>query len=107
MSDILEEIYRCLAAGGELVLAAIVEHHGSTPRTAGAKMIVYDGGASSGTIGGGAVEAAVIEAALKIFQTKQNALLHFDLSRAGQSGCTGSDLRRPGTDSAGIHFQFS
>jgi xanthine dehydrogenase accessory factor len=82
MSDILEEIYRCLAAGGELVLAAIVEHHGSTPRTAGAKMIVYDGGASSGTIGGGAVEAAVIEAALKIFQTKQNALLHFDLSRA-------------------------
>jgi len=42
------------------VLATIVRASGSTPRTAGARMIVRADGSSSGTIGGGAFEAMVV-----------------------------------------------
>jgi xanthine dehydrogenase accessory factor len=62
MNPIPETAARLLDEGRAIVLATIVSRHGSTPRTAGTRMIVTADGRIRGTIGGGLVEANVIEA---------------------------------------------
>ena len=47
------------------VLATIISQTGSTPRKAGARMLVYPNGSATGTIGGGAMEGAVIRRAVQ------------------------------------------
>lgn len=69
-----------------LVLATIVDKHGSGPRQAGAQMLVGAQGRLYGTVGGGAVEQAVVADA----QTLLRAPVHtdkktYDLSAADAS----------------------
>jgi len=56
-------IAELLAGSGRLALVTVVETKGSTPREAGAAMIVLPNGAFSGTIGGGALEWQALGAA--------------------------------------------
>ena len=71
-----------LERGEHCILATILRHEGSTPRTAGTKMIVRENGKIIGTIGGGLVEAEVIEAATEIFASRQARIKKFDLTGA-------------------------
>lgn len=48
------------------VLCIVVAARGSSPRKAGARMLVLDDGTTLGTIGGGAIEQRVIEQALEL-----------------------------------------
>ncbi len=66
-----------------LVLATVVASSGSAPRKAGARMLVSPEGLVRGTIGGGAVEAQVLEAAREILQSRIPAFGHFEL-KAGE-----------------------
>ena len=50
--------------GQSAVLCMVVEESGSTPRAAGASMIVYQSGRTEGTIGGGITEHRVTGKAL-------------------------------------------
>ena len=59
MRDVLESFLDEVRAGRRCGLATIVRASGSTPRTAGARMLVREDGSTFGTIGGGAFEAAV------------------------------------------------
>lgn len=65
--------------GTERALATIVRAVGSTPREAGARMVVYQDGRSTGTIGGGCGEAQVRQAALDVIDTGEPKLIHIDL----------------------------
>ena len=60
----MENLYGLVAEaidrGQTLALAVLVRAEGSTPREAGTKMVVYPDGRTAGTVGGGAMEAAVI-----------------------------------------------
>jgi xanthine dehydrogenase accessory factor len=56
-------IAELLECEGRLALVTIVETRGSTPREAGARMIVLASGGFSGTIGGGALEWQALGAA--------------------------------------------
>jgi xanthine dehydrogenase accessory factor len=58
--DLLAEAARCERLGLDAVLCTVVAAGGSTPRSVGARMIVYPDGCSRGTIGGGALEAEVV-----------------------------------------------
>lgn len=58
-----------LSTGQPVVCATIIATKGSTPRKAGAKMLVLPGGTCLGTIGGGCGEAAVKREALMLFDT--------------------------------------
>lgn len=64
--QIYEEIVRLKKARRPAALATVVESQGSVPRKAGAKMLVREDGTTLGTIGGGPVEAAVIDRALAV-----------------------------------------
>ena len=56
---LLAELSAALDAGRPVVVATIVASTGSVPRHPGAKMLVYADGTTSGTVGGGEVEAFV------------------------------------------------
>ncbi len=57
MRDVLEALLAELDRGRRAVLVTVVRSSGSTPRSAGARMLVRSDGTSVGTIGGGAFEA--------------------------------------------------
>ncbi|BDV44148.1 dehydrogenase [Geotalea uraniireducens] len=61
--DIYRELIRLAEAGIPAVLATIVETSGSSPRKAGAKLLVREDGTSCGSVGGGGVEQETIAAA--------------------------------------------
>lgn len=63
----------------EAALATIVSARGSTPREAGARMLIYRDGRFAGTIGGGCGEAEVRQAALDVIDTGVPKLVTIDL----------------------------
>lgn len=59
--DIYEEIVRLKKDGRSSALATIIQCIGSSPQKQGAKMLVRDDGSILGTLGGGCLEAEVIQ----------------------------------------------
>ena len=89
------EIYKKLAElknqAIDAALATIVETTGSTPRGAGAKMIICADGTSYGTVGGGCGENEVRSAALRcLLTTKAPELL--EVSLLDDLGTKGGDV---------------
>ncbi len=86
-----EAVFPRLAAmadqGEEGVLATVIRTSRSTPREAGSKMIVHPDGSVTGSIGGGAAEARVIEAAGEVMASGVCRVLDLDL--AGGLGVCG------------------
>jgi xanthine dehydrogenase accessory factor len=95
----MDTIYEAIAEAGRkreaVALATIVQTHGSTPRQVGTKMLIRPNGTSMGTIGGGALEAAIIEAAQEALSEGKSRLVHYGL-RADKHeedlGVCGGDL---------------
>ncbi|MCL1980547.1 MAG: XdhC family protein, partial [Proteobacteria bacterium] len=79
MKKILEQICISLGEGQDLVLVTIASQSGSTPRLAGAKMIVFRDGRTLGTVGGGLVEATAIREAAACFAGHRCLRRTFDL----------------------------
>jgi xanthine dehydrogenase accessory factor len=80
MSRLAQTICSLLAQGEELVVATILSHEGSTPRTAGTKMVIRSGGDSIATVGGGLVEAEVVKAADEVLRERRAQIRAFDLT---------------------------
>ncbi|MCX6357851.1 MAG: hypothetical protein NT045_08285 [Candidatus Aureabacteria bacterium] len=64
-ADIFGVITEAQKRGQGMALATVVSTHKSSPRKAGAKMVIFAGGATAGTVGGGVLEALVIREARK------------------------------------------
>lgn len=56
------------------VLCTIIDRHGSAPRSIGTKLLVLEDGRLSGTIGGGCMEAGVVEKARWLMQDPDKSL---------------------------------
>lgn len=63
---LFSELSALAEEGRPFVLATVIASHGSTPQKPGSKMAVLEGGALRGTIGGGAIEKQIIDAALQL-----------------------------------------
>ncbi len=85
MYEILDETIEQLEAGRDLVLVTLVADQGSTPRAAGAEMLVRRDGSIAGTIGGGLLEHSMMQAAARAFEERGSRLVGVDL--------TGTDVR--------------
>jgi xanthine dehydrogenase accessory factor len=79
MQDIYREAAEIISEGGEAAIATVIAASRSTPRAAGAKMLVRADGSILGTIGGGGVEAAAIVIACRVIKSGKPELHHFDL----------------------------
>jgi xanthine dehydrogenase accessory factor len=89
-SDIYHEIVQLLDNGEEAAIATIITASGSTPREAGAKMLVKPDGSIQGTIGGGNIEKQVIREALDVIRQGKARKIEYKLnSGSGQKVETG------------------
>lgn len=79
-NEVYGEIARALEKGEPVALATVARTRGSTPRRAGAKMIVRPDGTFFGTIGGGCGENEVREKAIEILRTGQAQVVQVDLT---------------------------
>jgi len=80
MRDVLADIEGFLADGRQVALATVVETWGSAPRTIGAKMAVADDRRIAGSVSGGCVENAVVEASDDVLRSGKPRLLKFGVS---------------------------
>lgn len=71
-------------------LVLLVESRGSVPAKTGAKMLVSGSGDIVGTVGGGAMEKAAIERALRVMDSGKPETMQFDLSAPPAYICGGS-----------------
>ncbi len=83
MHDFYRRLADLLSTHGSFAVATIVKVAGSSPRDAGAKMIVFRDGAIEGTLGGGKLEAQVIRDALECLQRRANTMKSYWLSDDG------------------------
>jgi len=92
--ELLAELTAAVEAGRPIVVATIVETARSVPRHAGAKMLVYPDGTTSGTIGGGEVEAFVCSDALTTLETGTTRLTTYTLQdpQQGDPGICGGTM---------------
>jgi len=82
MKKLMQQTCTALGDGEDLVLVTVSSQSGSTPRLAGAKMIILRDGRISGTIGGGLVEAMAMREAVTCFAGGQSLRRAFDLSNS-------------------------
>lgn len=78
MRDILEFGERCLQEGKRFAIAVVTQTWGSSPRPVGSMMAVSEDGAIAGSVSGGCVEGAVIEAAQRALVCGSGEILRFD-----------------------------
>lgn len=79
-NEVIEAAARLLQEGRRGALITIIETVGSTPRKAGAKMLVTDTGQLIGTVGGGCVEADLVAYAKRVMSGSKPALIEVDLT---------------------------
>ena len=95
MESLTWQILDCLRKCTPFALATIISHKGSTPRTSGSKMMVLANGCIHGTIGGGLVEARVMETCLEMIQEPRCRIMEFTLNqdlKDGMDMVCGGDL---------------
>lgn len=91
---ILVELLTAQEQGESVALATVVKARGSVPRQAGAKMLVYADGRTSGTIGGGEMESRVIAEAEQALANGRPHLLNYSLvdPKRGDPGLCGGEV---------------
>ena len=80
IDEVYEAIRAALEVGEPVVLATVAETLGSTPRKAGAKMVVREDGSFVGTIGGGCGEAEVWQEAMEVLEDGRARVMSVDLT---------------------------
>lgn len=80
MKDILSDLNRWIKDGQSVAIGTVIQTWGSAPRRVGSKMAVSAEGEICGSVSGGCVEGAVVEASLEVLATGAPQLLHFGVA---------------------------
>jgi xanthine dehydrogenase accessory factor len=78
--DLLTIALRWREAGQRAAIATVVSTWGSAPRPAGSLLVCNEAGQFAGSVSGGCVEVAVIEAAAEVMRSGAPALLEYGVS---------------------------
>jgi xanthine dehydrogenase accessory factor len=78
--DVVQAVLELLTSRRRGALATVVRVSGSTPQQAGARLLLREDGTKLGTVGGGAIEKAVLEALEAALTSAQSQLLMRDLA---------------------------
>ena len=97
MSAFWERVGRHLERGERVFVACVADHTRGSPGTAGAKLLMAEGGGLFGTVGGGMMEHRLVEQAREVLrgggaQPEKRTLVHSDSAEGERSGmvCEGS-----------------
>ena len=77
MQDVLEQAAQWRDAGLGVAIATVIQTWGSSPRPAGSQLVVNERSEFTGSVSGGCVEVAVVEAALGVIESGAPRLLEF------------------------------
>ena len=80
MQEILSETIELLEEGRDFALVTLIAERGSTPRAAGAEMVVRKDGTIAGTIGGGLLEMSMMRSAAEAIETRRSRIARMDLA---------------------------
>lgn len=83
--EVVKSLINTIEKGERAVLVTLCSTDGSTPRKAGAKMVVYEDSSIVGTIGGGSLEYIAIKKAQEIFNTGKSVYWQCDLGDLGMA----------------------
>lgn len=86
MQNLYAEALRLVNAGEDFSLATVITLDGSAPRSPGAKMIIRKDRSITGTIGGGLLEAKVMDRGVEVIRDRKAAVEDFHLTKADFSG---------------------
>ena len=89
MEKIIKEAAGLQGGNERALLALVLGASGSTPRKAGAAMLITEDGKTYGTIGGGVVEYAAVSKAKEVFMENEPRILDFDLGADSQDAICG------------------
>ena len=78
--SLFETLKQWRAAGRSAALATVVSTWGSSPRPEGSHLAVDEAGHFVGSVSGGCIEGALIDAAREVMQSRQVRLLEFGVS---------------------------
>jgi xanthine/CO dehydrogenase XdhC/CoxF family maturation factor len=78
--DPLQQVEQWTAQGHDAALATVVSTWGSSPRPVGSQMAISDAGDFIGSVSGGCIEGAVIQAAQESMRTSTPKLLEFGVT---------------------------
>lgn len=87
MDLLIDEITKSIKNHQGLALATIISRNGSAPRRAGAQMIIRADGSIAGTVGGGMMEAQVIQIARKVIENQNCDVTRIEMT--GETAATG------------------
>ena len=77
---VLAQALEWLNEGRRVALATVTRTWGSAPRRVGSHMAVSDGGNFAGSVSGGCIEGAVIQAALEVIESGNGRTLEFGVT---------------------------
>jgi xanthine/CO dehydrogenase XdhC/CoxF family maturation factor len=80
IEDILASAHEWREAGERVALATVIATWGSSPRPVGSQMAMTQSGRIIGSVSGGCVESAVMEAAMTTLGDHRPQLLEFGVS---------------------------
>ena len=80
MKELLPDLLNWLKNGESIAIATVIQTWGSSPRQVGAKMALTASGKMTGSVSGGCVEGAVVEAGIEVLQSRVPRLLHFGVA---------------------------
>lgn len=78
--DPLDTLHRWLEDGRACAVATVVRTWGSSPRPVGSKLAIRDDGEMAGSVSGGCVEGAVVDAAMRAIASGRPERLEFGVA---------------------------
>lgn len=85
-ANLIKMLGEAIDGGKSAAFVTVISVDGSTPREAGAKMLVFENGSIEGTVGGGALEALAIKRAVACIKKGAGGKFVFDLKPEGNTG---------------------
>jgi len=79
--ELKDVLARWRAAGESIAMATVIRVDGSAPRGEGSKMLVTRSGRIEGSVSGGCVEGAVVEAAQSVFATGEAKTVRYGINK--------------------------
>ena len=84
--NIIKVLGEAMDCGKGVAFVTVISVDGSTPREAGAKMLVFEDSSTEGTVGGGTLEALVTRQASACIRNGAGGKFVFDLKPGGNTG---------------------
>ena len=84
--NIIKMLSEAIDSGRSAAFVTVISVAGSTPREAGARMLVYGDGSIEGTVGGGSVESLAIRRSVECIKKGKGGKFIFDLKPEGNTG---------------------